>query len=97
MKLFNTLIFLFFQVSQLNCQLIDSNGIALYDKVEEMERMLLEQFSMETFVTPCSKFFNGSPDLGEVTAAEWVRIIFHDAITGNTAAGTGLVCILSSA
>lgn len=89
MKLFNILILLFFQFSQLKCQLIDANGIPLYDKLEEMEKIMLEESSLEFFVEPCSKFFTGDPLSGEVTAAEWVRIIFHDAITGNTAAGTG--------
>ena len=31
---------------------------------------------------------------GEQTAAEWARIVFHDFVTANVAAGTGyVICI----
>jgi hypothetical protein len=86
---FNILVLLFFQFSRFNCQLVDANGIALYDKLEEMERIMLEESSLEAFVTPCTSFFTGDPNSGELSAAEWVRIVFHDAITGDITAGTG--------
>lgn len=74
-----------------NALTVDKYGISLQDKMERMERMLLAGTNVEVSVNPCSFFRTGNPNSGEQTAAEWVRIVFHDAITADLAAGTGLV------
>ncbi|KAH6671975.1 heme peroxidase [Halenospora varia] len=66
----------------------DSNGISLYEKLEVMERLVLDG-AVGVSVNPCSFFRTGNPNSGEQTSAEWVRIVFHDAITADLAAGTG--------
>jgi len=83
---------LLLQLPVLNCQAVDAYCISPYEKLEAMERLLLTPSSstIGVFVNPCSTFL-GSPNQGEQTSAEWVRIVFHDAITANIAAGTGLV------
>ncbi|KAH8676486.1 heme peroxidase [Tricladium varicosporioides] len=79
--------FTFFQ--GLNGQAVDINGITLYEKLEEMERQMLNPFTLVSVVSPCSVNFNDDPNRGQQTSAEWVRIVFHDMITKNIA-GPGL-------
>jgi hypothetical protein len=81
-----------------NSQAVDQYGISLYDKMEVMERILLSPITSQNHliaatVNPCTAFA-GSPALGEQSSAEWVRIIFHDFITADVAAGTGFVFCL---
>jgi hypothetical protein len=63
--------------------------------MEVMERILLSPITSQNHliaatVNPCTAFA-GSPALGEQSSAEWVRIVFHDFITADVAAGTGFV------
>lgn len=85
------LISLLLQFGSANAATVDKYGISLQDKMERMERMLLTNTNVEVSVNPCSFFRSGIPFAGEQTAAEWVRIVFHDAITADLAAGTGSV------
>lgn len=75
----------------LNSQAVDANGITLLEKVEAAERQILETqtFNLLEFVTPCSKNTCGPQSEQEQTSAQWMRIVFHDAITKNIA-GPGL-------
>jgi hypothetical protein len=75
-------------------------GITLAEIVDAMEFVLVEQDLPFTIpINPCSTFvdeIDSSPgsvplNTGQQTSAEWVRIIFHDFITANIAAGTGYV------
>lgn len=72
-----------------HAQDVDVNGITLYEKIEAMERQLLDPFTLNSLVTPCSVNFGASPFEGEQTSAQWVRIVFHDVITKGIA-GPGL-------
>ena len=75
------LITLFSQFQGLLCQTtVDANGISLNDKIEAMERMLLTPQQPLSIITPCNR---KNPLSGEQTAAEWIRIIFHDTVTHN--------------
>lgn len=89
-------VLLHFSVS--NSQTVDQYGISLYDKMEVMERILLAPITntahlIEATVNPCTAFA-GNPALGEQSSAEWVRIVYHDFITADVAAGTGFVFYL---
>ncbi|MCJ1307576.1 hypothetical protein MMC25_001223 [Agyrium rufum] len=42
-----------------------------------------------TAITPCSLYFSGAPNLGRETAAQWLRVAFHDFVTADIASGTG--------
>jgi hypothetical protein len=89
--LFPVLAALFSQFQGLNGQTVDANGVSLADKVEAMELHLLSPGSIDFGVSPCSNILLDDPGLGEQTAAEWVRIVFHDAITFDKTTGLGLV------
>jgi hypothetical protein len=65
-----------------------------------MEFVLVEQALLFTGpINPCSTFIDEADSFpateplntGQQTSAEWVRIIFHDFITADVAAGTGYV------
>jgi hypothetical protein len=65
-----------------------------------MEYILVEQALAFTVpISPCNKFVDevdslppsAPPNTGEQSSAEWVRLIFHDFITADVAAGTGYV------
>jgi len=79
----------------IRCDAVDQYGVSLYDRLEAMERFLLNTDNVVVSVNPCSFFRTvspiGSPNSGEQTSAEWVRIVFHDAVTANVAAGTGSI------
>lgn len=62
---------------------IDSNGISLFEKIEEMERQLLNPQLLSSLVNPCFINVFSNPNEGRQTSAEWVRLVFHDAITKN--------------
>lgn len=40
-------------------------------------------------ITPCSNYVSGSQNFGRETAAQWLRVAFHDFVTANVAEGTG--------
>lgn len=40
-------------------------------------------------ITPCSNYVSGSQLTGRETAAQWLRVAFHDFVTANVEAGTG--------
>ena len=88
------LVALFSQFQGLSGQTLDANGISLAEKIEAMELRLLSPGSIDFGVSPCSNLLLDNPAKGEQTAAEWVRIIFHDSITADISAGTGLVGLL---
>jgi hypothetical protein len=68
---------------------IDANGISLFDKIEEIERQLLQPATLNSLVLPCSLNAQADPNEGQQTSAEWVRTVFHDCITKGIA-GPGL-------
>jgi hypothetical protein len=63
-------------------------GISLRDKVYAVEDLFTVEGTVDFPVNPCTVFL-GPQNTGELTSAEWVRIIFHDFITADVAAGTG--------
>ena len=74
---------------------IDANGISLFDKIEEIERQLLQPATLNSLVLPCSLNAQANPNEGQQTSAEWVRIVFHDCITkGIAGPGLGYVTVL---
>jgi hypothetical protein len=40
-------------------------------------------------ITPCSNYVSGNQQFGRETAAQWLRVSFHDFVTANVTAGTG--------
>ncbi|KAG9237989.1 heme peroxidase [Amylocarpus encephaloides] len=40
-------------------------------------------------ITPCSNYASGGPLFGRETAAQWVRVAFHDSVTHHISDGTG--------
>lgn len=40
-------------------------------------------------ITPCSNYVSGEQTLGRQTSAQWLRVAFHDFVTGHIVAGTG--------
>lgn len=40
-------------------------------------------------ITPCTNYVSGSQTLGRETAAQWVRVAFHDFVTAHVSEGTG--------
>ncbi|KAL2064556.1 hypothetical protein VTL71DRAFT_3693 [Oculimacula yallundae] len=80
------------QITGLAAQDLDANGLSLADKVLGVERLLLTPGTIIFPVTPCNLTLNGPPIemSGAQTAAQWVRTVFHDFITANISAGTGL-------
>ena len=75
-------------------------GITIAERVDAMEYTLVEEALLFTGpINPCSTFINeidSTPataplNTGHQTSAEWVRLIFHDFITADIAAGTGYV------
>jgi hypothetical protein len=73
---------------------IDANGISLFDKIEEMERQLLQPATLNSLVEPCSLNAQADPNEGQQTSAEWVRTVFHDCITKGIA-GPGLGWVMA--
>ena len=64
-------------------------GITLQDRISNMEEIMLNENLLIAPLLPCG--INAPASSGEQTAAEWVRIVFHDFVTANVAAGTGCV------
>lgn len=40
-------------------------------------------------ITPCTNYVSGSQNFGRETAAQWLRVAFHDFVTAHVAEGTG--------
>ncbi len=40
-------------------------------------------------ITPCSNYVSGAQTFGRETAAQWLRVAFHDFVTAHVAEGTG--------
>lgn len=40
-------------------------------------------------ITPCSNYVSGSQNFGRETAAQWIRVAFHDFVTAHVADGVG--------
>jgi hypothetical protein len=82
--------FIFLSLLALACAIdpttvFDSNGISLWEKMEEMERLMLNNAAFNELVNPCDFDIGGNPFQisQQQTAAQWVRIVFHDVITKN--------------
>ncbi|RDW64135.1 peroxidase-5 [Coleophoma crateriformis] len=45
--------------------------------------------NFSTAITPCTNYVSGSQILGRETAAQWLRVAFHDFVTADVSAGTG--------
>ncbi|KAJ3774694.1 heme peroxidase [Lentinula raphanica] len=64
----------------------------LYD---ELEHLLVDQqgfnsgANIKRAIEPCTNYVNGPQTLGRTTAAQWLRVAFHDFSTADVAAGTG--------
>ncbi|PAV17307.1 heme peroxidase [Pyrrhoderma noxium] len=62
--------------------------------VDELEHLLVDtggynNGGFKAGVTPCSLYNQGSQNLGRQSAAQWIRVAFHDFATANVALGTG--------
>ncbi|KAK7050238.1 peroxidase [Favolaschia claudopus] len=62
--------------------------------VDELEHLLVDTdgFNDARFqkaITPCSNYVSGSQLLGRETAAQWIRVAFHDFATADVHSGTG--------
>ncbi|KAF8181865.1 heme peroxidase, partial [Mycena galopus ATCC 62051] len=62
--------------------------------IEELEHLLVDtngfnDAGFQKGITPCTNYVSGSLLLGRETAAQWVRVAFHDFVTANVKAGTG--------
>ena len=58
--------------------------------VRELEHLYLDgaAHNLQSLITPCSQYIdsstgNANPKLGRQTAAEWIRVAFHDFVTAN--------------
>ena len=40
-------------------------------------------------ITPCTNYVSGNQSMGRETAAQWIRVAFHDFVTAHVAEGTG--------
>jgi hypothetical protein len=77
------------QIGRSAGQALDENGVSLAEKVEAIELRLLQPGTMDFGVNTCGHLLNDNPNKGEQTAAQWVRIAFHDAVTHNKNTGLG--------
>jgi hypothetical protein len=63
------------QASLLEHILVDTRGAHASDFVDA--------------ITPCTNYVSGAQTFGRTTAAQWLRVAFHDFVTSDVAAGTG--------
>jgi hypothetical protein len=77
------------QLKTIHGQALDQWGVSVTQRAESLERLILTTPTLDSLVEPCSKIFDDNPASGEQTSAEWIRIVFHDFVTANVAAGTG--------
>lgn len=64
-----------------------------------VQRSLLEHILVDTHgahssgfadaITPCTNYVSGAQTLGRETAAQWLRVAFHDFVTAHVVDGTG--------
>ncbi|KAL3420243.1 WSC domain-containing protein-like protein 1 [Phlyctema vagabunda] len=45
--------------------------------------------NFSTAITPCSNYVSGAQTFGRTTAAQWIRVAFHDFVTADVATGVG--------
>ncbi|KAJ7101959.1 heme peroxidase [Mycena epipterygia] len=62
--------------------------------IDELEHLLVDtdgfnDAGFQKAITPCTNYVSGSQLLGRETAAQWVRVAFHDFATADVQAGTG--------
>ncbi|KAJ7290599.1 heme peroxidase [Mycena rebaudengoi] len=62
--------------------------------MDELEHLLVDtdgfnDAGLQKAITPCTNYVSGSQLLGRETAAQWVRVAFHDFSTADVKAGTG--------
>ncbi|KAJ6592528.1 heme peroxidase [Mycena capillaripes] len=62
--------------------------------MDELEHLLVDtdgfnDSGFQKAITPCTNYVSGSQLLGRETAAQWVRVAFHDFATADVEAGTG--------
>ncbi|KAJ7155090.1 heme peroxidase [Mycena filopes] len=62
--------------------------------MDELEHLLVDtdgfnDAGFQKAITPCTNYVSGSQLLGRETAAQWVRVAFHDFATADVQAGTG--------
>ncbi|KAJ7912116.1 heme peroxidase [Mycena leptocephala] len=62
--------------------------------MDELEHLLVDtdgfnDAGLQKAITPCTNYVSGSQLLGRETAAQWVRVAFHDFATADVKAGTG--------
>ncbi|KAG0646745.1 WSC domain-containing [Hyphodiscus hymeniophilus] len=65
----------------------------------DVQTSLLEHLIVDTYgaywsgfsfaITPCSHYVSGNQTLGRETAAQWLRVAFHDFVTARVEEGTG--------
>lgn len=92
-----TALFSLAHLSLLQLATAQTNGIDLRDRMEEMEHILVDNTGTNSdgfvnAVTPCSNyvgFASNTTIRGEQSSAQWVRIAFHDFVTGNVSTGLG--------
>ena len=63
------------QASLLEHVLVDTRGAHASDFVDA--------------ITPCTNYVSGAQTFGRTTAAQWIRVAFHDFVTADVAAETG--------
>ncbi|KAJ7810992.1 heme peroxidase [Mycena olivaceomarginata] len=62
--------------------------------INELEHLLVDtdgfnDAGLQKAITPCTNYVSGSQLLGRETAAQWVRVAFHDFSTADVESGTG--------
>ena len=63
------------QISQLEHLLVDTDGAY--------------RSGFKDAITPCNNYLQGPQTLGRETAAQWLRVAFHDFVTAHVDEGTG--------
>lgn len=67
-------------------------------QVSQLEHILVDNWgayasNFSSAITPCSNYVTEVGDAalnsGRTTSAQWLRVSFHDFVTGNVTAGTG--------
>ncbi|KAL9097276.1 MAG: hypothetical protein Q9165_000703 [Trypethelium subeluteriae] len=62
--------------------------------ISQLEHILVDtdgayRSGFKDAITPCSNYFQGPQTLGRETAAQWLRVAFHDFVTAHVGEGTG--------
>ena len=81
--------------------IIHATQAALYfpsPQVALLEHILVDNWgayasNFSSAITPCTRYVTETGDAalnsGRTTAAQWMRVLFHDMVTANVTAGTG--------